>query len=213
MRKSIIIGAGTHGQVLCSYLREAAVNVIGFVDDSADLAGAHVLGIPVLGTYEDLLTPEFRELIDDVYCPLGINTIRVRYLSSLKELGYNTPSYIHPSVVIGPDVTLGEAIYMFPGNIIMPHTRIGDYFMMNTSSTVAHHSVIEEGVFLSSGVNIGALIRVKRCAFIGIGVTAMTGISEVGESCLIGAGTVLIKDVPDKAVVVGNPGRIIRFKE
>ncbi|MDM9632563.1 NeuD/PglB/VioB family sugar acetyltransferase [Robiginitalea aurantiaca] len=213
MKKSIIIGAGTHGQVLCSYLREADVNVIGFIDDSPDLVGKSVLGLPVMGTYNDLLTSEYQELIDDVYCPLGVNIIRVKYLSSLKALGYNTPSYIHPSVVIGPDVHLGEAIYMFPGNIIMPHTRIGNYFMMNTSSTVAHHTVIEEGVFLSSGVNIGALIRVKRCAFIGIGVTGMTGISVIGESCLIGAGSVLIKDVPDKAVVVGNPGRIIRYKE
>lgn len=213
MRKSVIIGAGTHGQVLYSYLREADINVIGFIDDSNELVGKKILGLPVIGKYSDLLSAEFKDSVDDVYCPLGINTIRVSYLSSLKKLGYGTPSYIHPSVVIGPDVSLGEAIYMFPGNVIMPHTRIGNYFMMNTSSTVAHHTIVEEGVFLSSGVNIGAMITVKRCAFIGIGVTAMTGISTMGENCLIGAGTVLIRDVPDKAVVVGNPGRIIRYKE
>lgn len=211
MRKAIIIGAGTQGQIMASYLKQAKIDLIGFVDDNPALKETPVLDLPVLGNYNDLLSADFKDKIDDVYCPIGINSIRSEYLSSLKDFGYGIPSYIHPSVVLGPDVELGEAVYMFPGNIIMPHAIIGSYFMMNTSSTVAHHTVIEDGVFVSSGVNIGALIRVKENAYFGMGVTAMTGIKEIGRDSLIGAGTVLIRDVPDYATVVGNPGRILRI--
>ena len=213
MGKSIIIGAGTQGQVLCSYLREAKINIVGFIDDNTEIIGTEVMGIPVLGCFIDLYSNEFKKNIDDVYCPIGKNDVRESYLSNLKKQGYGIPSFIHPTVCIGPDVTLGEAVYMLPGNIIMPHTKIGNYFMMNTCSTIAHHVIVEDAVFLSSGVNVGALINVKNRAYIGMGVTAMTGIKEIGQDTLIGAGAVLIKDVPDYATVVGNPGRIIKYKK
>ena len=213
MGKAVIIGAGTQGQVLCSYLLEANVDIIGFIDDSTKIIGSKVNGIPVLGCYNDLLYTEFKKNIDDVYCPIGNNKIRTAYLSRLKEEGYETPSFIHPTVCIGPDVELGTAVYMLPGNIIMPHTKIGNFFMMNTCSTIAHHVHVEDGVFLSSGVNVGALINVRKNAYIGMGVTAMTGIKEIGMDTLLGAGAVVIRDVPDYATVVGNPARVIKYKK
>lgn len=208
---AVIIGAGTQGQVYASYLKEAGVNIVGFMDDDTSLVGKKVIGIPVLGTYEDLFTKEFKSKIKDVYCPIGVNSVRVKYLSSLKNEGYGIPSFIHHTVSIAPDVTIGEAVYMLAGNIVMPHTKIGNYIMINMDSTIAHHVVLEDGVFMSSGVNIGALINVREKAYIGMGVTIMTGISEVGKECLLGAGTVVIKDVPEYATLVGNPGRVIKF--
>ena len=108
---------------------------------------------------------------------------------------------------------MGEAVYMLAGNIVMPHTTIGNYIMINMDSTIAHHVTVEDGVFMSSGVNIGALINVRERAYIGMGVTAMTGVKEIGHDCLLGAGTVIIRDVPANATVVGNPGRVIKTKE
>lgn len=46
---------------------------------------------------------------------------------------------------------------------------------------------------------------------IGANVCIIGGI-RIGDNVDIGAGTVVVKDIPDNAVVVGNPGRIIRFK-
>ena len=40
----------------------------------------------------------------------------------------------------------------------------------------------------------------------------MTGIHELGEDCLIGAGAVVIKDVPDNAVMAGVPAKVLRKK-
>lgn len=208
---AVIIGAGTQGQVYASYLKEAGVNIIGFMDDNINLIGKKVINIPVLGTYEDLFTTKFKSMVNDVYCPIGVNSVRVNYLSSLKKEGYGIPSFIHHTVSIAPDVIIGEAVYMLAGNIVMPHTKIGNYIMINMDSTIAHHVVLEDGVFMSSGVNIGALINVREKAYIGMGVTIMTGISEVGKECLIGAGTVVIKNVPEYATVVGNPARVIKF--
>lgn len=53
---------------------------------------------------------------------------------------------------------------------------------------------------------------VKKGASIGTGATILGGI-EVGENSIIGAGSVVTKDVPSKAIVVGNPARIIKYIE
>ncbi|WP_299216970.1 NeuD/PglB/VioB family sugar acetyltransferase [uncultured Aquimarina sp.] len=213
MKNAVIIGAGTQGQVYASYLKEAGVNIIGFIDDNPDLIGKDVINIPVIGMYKDLFSEEFKNKIQDVYCPIGVNAVRVSYLSTLKKEGYSIPGFLHHTVSIAPDVTIGEAVYMLAGNIVMPHTTIGNYIMINMDSTIAHHVTLEDGVFMSSGVNIGALINVRKNAYIGMGVTAMTGIKEIGKETLIGAGTVIIKDVPEYTTVVGNPARVIKTKQ
>lgn len=210
---AIIIGAGTQGQVYASYLLEAGLKILGFIDDNPNLVGQNVIGLPVLGCYQDLYTPAFKNKIQAVYCPIGDNHIRVEYLSNLKKEGYKTPSFIHPSVSIAPDVTLGQGVYMLVGNIIMPHTSIGNYIMINMGSTIAHHVRVEDGAFMSSGVNVGACIHVQEKAYIGMGVTVMTGVDTLGRNCLLGAGSVIIKNVPENAVMVGNPGRIIKYKQ
>lgn len=213
MKNAVIIGAGTQGQVYASYLKEAGINIIGFIDDNPDLVGEDVIDIPVIGMYKDLFLDEFKNKIQDVYCPIGVNAVRVEYLSTLKREGYGIPGFLHHTVSIAPDVTIGEAVYMLAGNIVMPHTTIGNYIMINMDSTIAHHVTLEDGVFMSSGVNIGALINVRKNAYIGMGVTAMTGVKEIGKETLIGAGTVIIKDVPEYTTVVGNPARVIKTKQ
>ena len=213
MKNAIIIGAGTQGQVYASYLKEAGVDLIGFVDDNDEIQNTNVIGLPVIGKYQDLFSKKFKEKIQEVYCPIGVNKVRMEYLSTLKKEGYNIPNFIHHTVSIAPDVIMGEAVYMLAGNIVMPHTTIGNYIMINMDSTIAHHVTVEDGVFMSSGVNIGALINVRERAYIGMGVTAMTGVKEIGHDCLLGAGTVIIRDVPANATVVGNPGRVIKTKE
>lgn len=213
MKNAVIIGAGTQGQVYASYLKEAGVNIIGFIDDNPELVGKEVINIPVIGKYKDLFLDEFKNKIQDVYCPIGVNAVRVEYLSTLKKEGYGIPGFLHHTVSIAPDVTIGEAVYMLAGNIVMPHTIIGNYIMINMDSTIAHHVTLEDGVFMSSGVNIGALINVRKNAYVGMGVTAMTGVKEIGKETLIGAGTVIIKDVPEYTTVVGNPARVIKTKQ
>jgi sugar O-acyltransferase (sialic acid O-acetyltransferase NeuD family) len=213
MPKSIIIGAGTQGQVFSSYLKEAGINIYGFIDDDPKLEGKTINNLPILGKYEDLFSAKYKNKFQNIYCTFGNNFKRMKYLSSLKKEGYTIPSFFHHTVSIGPDVLMGEANYLLAGNIIMPFTTIGSYLMVNLGSTIAHHVTIGNGVFLSSGVNVGASVTIEDLAYISTGATIMTGVKNIGKNCLIGAGTVIIDDVLKNTVVVGNPGRVIRLKD
>ena len=211
--RCVIIGAGTYGEVYLTYLQESGVTVVGFLDDDPKYVGQKVHGIPVLGSISRLHELKETDNIEAVYCPLGNNKLRVKFLTLAKGLGYKTPNYIHPTACISPNVTIGEGVYILLGTMVMPYTVIKDYVMISMGVHLAHHVILEEGVFLSTGCNFGASIHANKYAYCGIGSTIMTGMHELGEDCLIGAGAVVIKDVPDGAVMAGVPAKIIRIKE
>lgn len=211
--KSIIIGAGTYGEVYLAFLQEAGVEIVGFLDDNPKYEGKNVRGVPVLGGVQMLETIRESHGVEAVYCPLGNNKLRVKFLKMAKGFGLKTPNYIHPTVNIAPDVTIGEGVYILLGTSIMPHTVIKDYVMISMNVGLAHHNVLEEGVFLSTGCNFGASIHAHKYAYCGIASTIMTGLHELGEDCLIGGGAVVIRDVEPKAVMAGVPAKLLKYKE
>lgn len=211
--RSIIIGAGTYGEVYLTYLQESGVDIVGFLDDKPELDGKSVRDVPILGNIRSLCTLKETYGIEAVYCPLGNNKLRVKLLTMARELGYETPNYIHPSVFISPNVTIGKGVYILLGTTIMPYTIIKDFVMISMGVNLAHHNVLDEGVFLSTGCNFGASIHAHKYAYCGISSTIMTGIHELGEDCLIGAGAVVIRDVPDRAIMAGVPAKVLKFKD
>lgn len=211
--KSVIIGAGTYGEVYLSYLKEANIEVVGFLDDNVDLWGQELSGIKVLGGIDLLNDLGCTHNVEAVYCPLGNNKLRVKFLSMAKRLGFQTPNYIHHSVILSPSITIGEGVYILLGVSIMPYVTLENYVMISMGAHIAHHTTLSEGTFISTGVNFGASICARKYAYVGISGTIMTGIQFLGENCMIGAGAVVIKDVPDNAVVAGVPAKILKYKE
>lgn len=208
--KAIIVGAGTYGQVYAEYLKEK-YEILGFIDDDTNLHNTEINGIKVLGNFNYLIVNLHKET--NVFIPIGNNKVRVDLLNKVIASGFKTPNFIHTDTQIHPTVKLGRCIYILPGTHIMPFTEIKDFVLISMGVNIAHHTIIEQGCFFSQGVNVGASIHLKENAYCGIGSTIMTGVKEVGENSLIGAGAVIIKDVPDGATVVGNPGKIIKIKQ
>lgn len=210
--KSVIIGAGKYGEVYLTYLKESGVDVVGFLDDDPKVADRQFGGLPVLGPISILPTLKDRYGITAVYCPLGNNKLRVKFLREAVSLGYETPCYIHPSVIISPNVEIGNGVYILLGTQIMPYTKIEDFVMISMNVNIAHHNILKTGTFLSTGCNFGASIVAEENSYCGIGSTIMTGLHRLGKDCLIGAGAVVIKDVPDGAVMAGVPAKVIKYK-
>ena len=210
MKKCVIIGAGTYGQVYSEYLSDE-YEVVGFIDDNQDLIGTNVQNIPVLGNSDYLFHHLDKSIA--VFVPIGNNEIRVNLLRKLSDEGFIIPSFIHDTTIIHKSVRIGKAVYILPASNIMPSTVLEDFVMISMGVNIAHHVIIKEGCFFSQGSNVGASIYIGEKAYFGISSTVMTGVKNVGKSVLLGAGTVVIKDVQDHAVVIGNPGKILRINQ
>ena len=119
-----------------------------------------------------------------------------------------------------PIVFLCNIVYRFISIVIgiqiLPHTQIGSGLRFPHHGTIVinHCSVIGKNCTIMQGVTIGK--NTKGSPVIGdnvfIGANALViGKVVVGNNVCIGAGSVVVKDVPDNAVVVGNPAKIISY--
>lgn len=211
--KSVIIGAGTYGEVYLAYLQEARVEIVGFLDDDPKLVGTNVRGVPVLGGVGLMKTIRQSHGVEAVYCPLGNNKLRVKFLENARALGFKTPNYIHPSVKIAPKVSIAnEGVYILQGTELMPFVTLEKDVMISTGANIVHHSYLSQGTFVSNGVNLGANVHSEKFAYCGMGCTIMTGVHTLGEDCLIGAGAVVIRDVEPQAVMAGVPAKVIKYR-
>jgi acetyltransferase-like isoleucine patch superfamily enzyme len=125
---------------------------------------------------------------------------------------------VRERVVLGDDVVVGR------GSLIENDTSVGALTRIQADAYITAYSTLEENVFIAPRVittNDNYMGRtekrleamkgptVRRGARVGGGAILLPGI-EVGEEAFVGAGAVVIRDVPARAVVVGSPARQIR---
>lgn len=106
---------------------------------------------------------------------------------------------IENDVVIGNNVTIKSGVYLWDGLRIEDDVFIGPCVAFTNDKTPRSKKYPE--TFL--------VTTIKKGASIGANATILPGIT-LGENCMVGAGSVVTKNVPDNVIVVGNPAKIIR---
>ena len=125
--------------------------------------------------------------------------------------GGHLGNFIHPSI----DLTmtkLGAGLYLQEGVQLQAEVELGDNTSIHMGAVVGHETKVGKSVFIAHAVSISGCCSIGDGAFIGTNATILPRI-KVGRWATIGAGAVITKDVPDCAVVVGNPGKLLRFTD
>lgn len=107
---------------------------------------------------------------------------------------------IEGDVVLGDNVTVKSGVYLWDG------TRIEDDVFIGPNATFTNDVMPRSKVYPTSFQQI----IVRQGASIGANATILPGVI-IGRKAMVGAGAVVTKNVPENAVVVGNPARIIRY--
>ncbi len=201
MENSITLyGASGHGKVIIDILNAAGVKIKSVIDDNPK--SESILDIPVIKTSDFDISSLGKTIIS-----IGNNKVRKKLSKSLQATFVKA---IHPSAIISHNATIGEGTVVMAGVAINPDAIIGKHCIINTNATIEHDALIADFVHICPGSSLAGTVNVGEGTQVGIGAVIIQGIS-IGKWVTIGAGTVIINNIPDYAVVVGNPGKIIKY--
>ncbi len=208
--KFLMIGAGQTGRLLAEIVhRIPGLECVGMLDRDPALHGQSFYGVSVLGG-EELLEAHVGK-VEGALPVVGDLTARLRLFRRVQAMGYRVPTIIEPSVVAASDVQYGAGVFISMNTAILTNVRIGDYGFIGTGVNVLHDTTIGSNCVVGGGTVIGASVTVGNNVAFGTGVTVASGHKRIGDNANVAAGSVILKDVPDNAFVLGNPARVIGF--
>ena len=198
----IIIGASGHGKVVA----DIAVKMnqwknIYFLDD--DETVKQCLGFNVIGKVNDAVNYKDES---DFFVAVGNNKVRKKIMEKIKAQDLNITTLIHPSAAIGLDVKIDIGSVVMAGSIVNSSSIIGIGCIVNTRSSIDHDCVIEEYIHISPGATIAGSVCIKKNSWLGVGCIVTNNINITDDS-VIGAGTVVIRDIITSGTYIGIPAR------
>ena len=203
MKKNVvIIGASGHARVIADIVKINGDNIIGFLDDNAEIQGKTIFdGKIVLGDTSEESVKKYA----DCYFIIGIGSHRVRKIISEKYSNLKWYTAIHPSSIIGSDVSIKEGTVIMAGTVINTGTVVGKHCIVNTSSSLDHDNILEDYVHISPGSHLAGTVRISEGTWICAGVTIINNIT-IGKNNIIGAGATVIKNIEEEdSTFVGIP--------
>jgi len=115
----------------------------------------------------------------------------------------------HPTLFKGCDVIVGAGLQSFPRAVVGDETRIGNWCIFGLNAVIDHNCFLGDGVTVMNSAAIAGHVRIEDYASIGANATVLPGLT-IGEGAIVGAGSVVTKDVEPQTVVVGAPAKPIR---
>jgi len=143
-----------------------------------------------------------------VICGLG-TTLRSRFTAQADALGAKFATLVHPLARVSRTTVLGEGTIVSVGSIIAAHSRLGRHVCVNRGALIGHHTEIGDFVTIGPGANIAGKCRVGQATYVAMSAVVLDRIT-LGSQCVIGAGSVVTKDQPDRVQVVGMPARVVK---
>jgi sugar O-acyltransferase (sialic acid O-acetyltransferase NeuD family) len=211
MNDIVIIGAGGFGREVAFLIEdinkvEKKWNIIGFIDDNKEIIGKEINGYKVIGDIEWLKSQKLY-----VANAIGDPIIKKNVIKKLEKSKNKYPVLIHPNVIYSKYVEFGEGSIICAGNILTVNIKIGKHVIVNLDCTIGHDAVIEDYSTILPSVNISGYVKVGKCVSIGTGSAIIQGVN-IGENAIVGAGAVVVKDLPSDCTAVGVPAKPIQFR-
>nr|WP_245745600.1 acetyltransferase [Flavobacterium urocaniciphilum] len=198
-----LYGAGGHCKVVLDILLcENKFNVKQILDDAPN--DNTILGVSVVKEFNKA---DF--LNKNCIITIGNNQIRKKIANSINA---NFIMAIHPNSVVSNFAKVGKGTQIMAGAIVNSDAVIGEHCIINTGAIVEHDCELGDYVHISPNATLGGNVKVGELSQVGLGATIIQNIT-IGKNVMIGAGAVIIEDIPDNAIVVGVPGKVVKYKE
>jgi len=201
----VIISAGKFAREISSFIGHSIAagknwRLKGFLDSRPNLLDGFNRQAPILASVED-----YQPVDNDLFlCAIGEPAQRRNYTEMMKSKGARFATLIHPTAVIGDDVTLGEGVMIAPHAVLTSDIVLGDSVYIGPHSCCSHDNRIGDWCQISGHCGLGGCVIVGEASFLGIGAIVVPGV-RIGKNAFIGVGSTVLKNVRDGVKVFGNP--------
>lgn len=214
-KKVIILGTGGNCIDILDALgdinkisNEIIYECAGFLDDDEEKRGKMFHGVKVLdklknaGNFEDYFfvngigSPENFWKKKEIIAKTGIKTDRFL-------------TVIHPTASISTMSAIGNGTVIFQNVTITSNVRIGDHVMVLPNSVISHDVQIGDFATIAGGVCVSGDVNIGESCYLGTNATVKGGLN-IGNKSMVGMGSVILENIAENTVVVGNPARFLR---
>lgn len=210
MKELVIVGAGGFGRELLQWCKDinrisAIWQIKGFIDDNINALSAYDCDYKIVGSIQ-----KWKPQCNEVFA-LGIAEphVKERVVQLLKSKGATFTDVIHPHAEISEFVIRGEGLVMYPGASLNVNTKVGDYVTI-LASGIGHDAIVDDYATISSYCGITRGVHIGKRAFLADHSTILPEHS-VGDDAYVGAGSVVVRNIPNGKRVFGNPAKQIDF--
>jgi sugar O-acyltransferase (sialic acid O-acetyltransferase NeuD family) len=207
VRKIFVYGASGHGKVVADILlARKDSEIAGFIDDRAELLGTVILGLPVCGNGQ-WLQEQAGKIKVAIALGIGDNSARQKVAEKCVAWGAELMTPVHPTAAVSASARLGPGTVVMAQASINPDAKIGRGAIVNTGAIVDHDVEIGDFAHVAPNAAMGGASRLGNLSQLSMGATIIQCVF-VGQRTVVGAGAVVVRNIPDDVVAFGVPARI-----
>ena len=207
----LIVGAKGFAKEVLEVLHQLnqLENLVFYDDVNEDIDDVLYNKFPVLKSIEQAQI-FFKETDAKFTIGIGNPILRKKLYDKFTKIGGKFESTISPKASIGSyDVSIGKGTNILSGAILSNSTNIGKGCIIYYNSIITHDCNIGDFVEISPSATILGRVIIDSFTQIGANVTILPNLN-IGKNVIVGAGSVVTKDIPDNSLVIGIPAVIKR---
>jgi UDP-N-acetylbacillosamine N-acetyltransferase len=201
--KIFLIGYSGHAYVVLDSIIDLGLLLGGYFAKEFNVENPYELDF-----FGDENADDVADVIADsaVFPCIGDNKIREKVVGFLHGKGFQQISVIDKTALVSSKATIGISSFVGKSAVINSLAKIGTGVIINTGAIIEHECVIGDFSHVAPNATLAGNVTLGNKVFFGVGAVAKQGIS-IGDNSIIGAGSVVISDIPANEVWVGNPAR------
>ncbi|MFW5889481.1 MAG: acetyltransferase [Bacillota bacterium] len=212
MENVVIIGAGDFSKLIIDILTarnkvNKEYNILGLIDDNKKV-DEEINGYRILGDFNWIDNNADKDF--KVICSVAEPETKRKLIERSLKRDLEFINAIHPDTTISDFCEISsKGVIINAGVIIAANVILEPYTLVNFNSTVGHDVILRKYASVMPGVNLAGFVELKEGAYIGMNSALIQNVS-VGEYSTIGAGAVVVKDIPDDVTAVGIPAKVVK---
>jgi sugar O-acyltransferase (sialic acid O-acetyltransferase NeuD family) len=184
----------------------SGAEAVGFIDDDPVLVGGDYEGLPVWSGRN--LAVLAAHGVNALATHIARSAVRLDLRDRASQAGLTMANVVHGRAWVSNMATMGVGNLIKAGAVVDTHVSLGDCCIVDNGVVLPHHNRIGNGCHLAPGAIFGGNCEVGEGTIIGVGAT-ISPRTRIGSNVLVGVGACVVRDIPDNAVVEGQPARIV----